>query len=408
MTQHGPGGRPLAYTPAEAAELLRVSPSLIRRLVRTGALQRVAGLGRAIRIPSRALYKFVGEPVPDLRAAFEIEPSEVPEPRPPAPERTPPAARAAVPTARRPVPRPAAPRPRPRPPAPEGPIRVGEQRLWLLGDSSQYRLVAWHIGIDQAICARQPQGRWKRSATRSPGATMCPACLTAVARLPGVEMSSIPIGTVCMVRETRRGDSVTLIKSGWYLGNGRVTSCGKRDWPWHLTERRPQKDICFVCGERQQWEREKIKDSLEAMSAGKPRFTVLIDQPLAAPEVEALVRRVPGYFAVRRAARSVTPEDFAGYGRALHELFGASSVMPGSPAYSWNMAPDVTVTEEVDVLAAGQVHWGVMGSAAFLEWATPQVERAEKVRVLRDRWERDASAKGQLRKLPAPAASAEA
>ena len=220
---------------------------------------------------------------------------------------------------------------------------------------------------------------------------MCPACLTAAARLPGVEMSSIPIGTVCMVRETRRGDSVTLIKSGWHLGNGRVTSCGKRDGPWHLTERRPQKDICFVCGERQQWEREKIKDSLEAMSAGKPRFTVLIDQSLVVPEVEVLVRRVPGYFAVRRSNRDVTVEDFAGYGRGLHGLFGASPVLAGSSAYTWNMAPDVTITEDSDTLAAGQGHWGVMSCSAFVEWAAPHVERAEKVKALRDRWEREAS-----------------
>jgi excisionase family DNA binding protein len=48
MTGSASGGRPLAFTPDEAAELLRVSPSLIRSLVRTGALPRVAGLGRAV------------------------------------------------------------------------------------------------------------------------------------------------------------------------------------------------------------------------------------------------------------------------------------------------------------------------------------------------------------------------
>jgi len=40
-------------------------------------------------------------------------------------------------------------------------------------------------------------------------------------------------------------------------------------------------------------DREQIEDSLEAESAGKPRFTVLLDQPLDAPDLEALVRRVP-------------------------------------------------------------------------------------------------------------------
>jgi hypothetical protein len=64
--------------------------------------------------------------------------------------------------------------------------------------------------------------------------------------MTGVEMSSIPIGTVCMVRETRRGDRVALIKTGWHLGNGRVTTCGKRDGPWYLTERAPQKVSAIV------------------------------------------------------------------------------------------------------------------------------------------------------------------
>lgn len=68
------------------------------------------------------------------------------------------------------------------------------------------------------------------------------------------------------------------------------------------------------------------------------------------------------------------------------------------------MAPDITVTDDPDVLAAGAVHWGVMGSAAFLEWATPQVQCAEKVRVLRDRWEGEAS-RGRLDNIPTRSAA---
>ena len=400
MTERGSGGRPLAYNTEEAAELLRVSPSLIRSLVRSGVLPRVAGLGRAMRIPSRALFEFVGEPVPDLPAALSVSPSEVLEPRPAARVRTPPIPRVDVATTRPPVRRPTVRRPRPS--EPEGPIRAGEQRLWLLADSSQYRLVAWHIGIDQATCGREAEGRWRRSASRSPYAAMCPACLTAVARLPGVDIGSIPIGTVCMARETRRGDAVTLIKSGWHLGNGRVTKCGKRDGPWHLTERNPRKDICFVCGERRRWEQEKIKGSLEAESAGKPQFTVLLDEPLEAPAIETLVRRVPSYFSVRRAVRPITAENFAHYGRGLHELFAASPVPSGSQAYSWNMAPDVTVTDDPGVAEAGQVHWGVMDPAAFLDWAGPQVERAEKAQALRRRWDRDAATRRGARHSRAP------
>jgi excisionase family DNA binding protein len=58
--------RPLAYTVAEAAGLLRVSTSRIHSMVRAGTLAGAAGLGRSERIPSRALYELVGEPLPDV------------------------------------------------------------------------------------------------------------------------------------------------------------------------------------------------------------------------------------------------------------------------------------------------------------------------------------------------------
>jgi hypothetical protein len=221
---------------------------------------------------------------------------------------------------------------------------------------------------------------------------MCPACLTAAVRMAGVEMGSIPITRVCMVRETRRGDSVALIKTGWHLGNGRVTSCGKHDGPWHLTEREPPKEICFVCGERRRWERERIKGTLEADAVGKPRFTVLVDQSLAVAEVEALARRVPGFLAVRRASRSVGPVDVEDYGRGLHELFGAAQVIPGASTYSWQWAPDITLTADLNVLTASQGSPFVMTPEAFVEWVAPQVEREKKARLLRDRWNREASA----------------
>jgi hypothetical protein len=221
---------------------------------------------------------------------------------------------------------------------------------------------------------------------------MCPACLTAVGRMTGVEMGSIPIGAVCMVRETRRGDSVALIKTGWHLGNGRVTTCGKRDGPWYLTERAPQKEICFVCGERRRWEHERVKGSLEAESAAKPRFTILVDLHLEAAPIEALARRVPGFLAVRLGSRVVTAEDFNHYDRGLHELFRAGHLMPGTSAYTWSMAPDVTLIEDAEVLDAVKDRPFVMTPAAFVEWVMPQVERAERAAVLRGRWDRDASA----------------
>ena len=387
------GGRPLAYTADEAAELLRVSPSMIRSLVHTGALPRVTGLGRAIRIPSRALYEFAGEPVPALPEILDSEPTDVPEPAPAAEERKSRPARSASPVDHPSVRRSA--EPRPRPSAPEGPIGVGDQRLWLLADSSHGSVSTWHIGVDRALCDRVSRGGWKRSGTRSPYATMCPACLTAVARSAGVDMSSIPIGTVCMVRETRRGDSVALIKSGWHLGDGRVTSCGKRDGTWHLTERAPRKDMCFVCGERRCWERERMKGSSEAQSARGPRWTILLDQSVAVAEVEELAQRAPGFFAVRRAIRGVTPEDFRHWNRGLHELFATAQVIPGTSGHSRTMAPDITITADRDLLRVGPGTWRLKSPSEFIEWVTPQVERVEKAKVLRARWDREAGSQAE-------------
>jgi excisionase family DNA binding protein len=387
------GGRPLAFTADEAAELLHVSPSVIRNLVHTGALPRITGLGRAIRIPSRALYEFAGEPLPALPEGLEPEPTEVLEPAPSAEERKSRPARSASPVDHLSI-GPTVER-RQRPAAPEGPIRVGDRRLWLLADSSHDSVSTWHIGVDQALCGRVTRGQWKRSGTRSPYATMCPACLTAVARSAGVEMSSIPITTVCMVREARRGDSVALIKSGWHLGDGRVTNCGKRDGTWHLTERAPRKDMCFVCGERRCWERERIKGSAEARSAKGPRWTVLLDQSVAVAEVEELARRAPGFFAVRRAIRGVTPDDFKHWNRGLHELFATAQVIPGTSGRSRTMAPDITITADQDLLRVGPGTWRLKTLSEFIVWVTPQIERVEKAKVLRARWDREASGQAE-------------
>lgn len=115
----------------------------------------------------------------------------------------------------------------------------------------------------------------------------------------------------------------------------------------------PQKEVCFVCGERRNLERERIKGSLEAEMAGKPRYTILVDQSLAVAQVEALAGRVPGFLAVRRASRGVTPEDFEHYDRGPHELFGAAQVIPGTSGCPWSMAPDITLTSDSGVLTSG-------------------------------------------------------
>jgi hypothetical protein len=63
------------------------------------------------------------------------------------------------------------------------------------------------------------------------------------------------------------------------------------------------------------------------------------------------------------------------------------------------MAPDVTVTDDPDIAAAGQVHWGVMDAAAFVSWAH-QVGHAEKVKALPSRWGRDAAARRVVVRRP--------
>jgi hypothetical protein len=56
------------------------------------------------------------------------------------------------------------------------------------------------------------------------------------------------------------------------------------------------------------------------------------------------------------------------------------------------MAPDITISEDAEVLYASHGRPFVMTQAAFVELATPHVERAEKVKVLRDRWDREGGA----------------
>ena len=56
----------------------------------------------------------------------------------------------------------------------------------------------------------------------------------------------------------------------------------------------------------------------------------------------------------------------------------AAKFVPGTSAYAWSMAPDTTLTEDPVVLEAGKESPGVTTAAAFIAWAAPQVERAEK------------------------------
>lgn len=52
---------PLAYTTAEVADALQVSPDTVQRLVRKGLLRPVPHLGGKIRIPVAELERFMAD-----------------------------------------------------------------------------------------------------------------------------------------------------------------------------------------------------------------------------------------------------------------------------------------------------------------------------------------------------------
>ncbi len=391
--------RPLAYTLSEAAELLRVSPSHIGTMVRSGVLPRVAGLGRTVRIPSRALYELVGEAVPPVAEPITRLPVDRVSDDRAHHHRTPTFVAAYSARCDRSIGRL---RPeRPREPKVVAPIDAGDRRLWLLADAAQYRLASWHIGEDATLCGRSPRGRWKRKVERWPRSKMCPTCLTTAAQLPHVDMRTLPIGQVAMLKETKRGQTVTAIRSGWHLGDGRSTSCGKRDGPWFLTEREPnQTKMCFVCDERRRWERERTPGTLEAESAGQPSWHVLLDAGGGLDDAEALIRLAPRLFAARTAERAITATDLEGYGAGLRDLFIRSAVLRPSSMHSWQHPPELVVTSNPSLRLPGSKWSRVDTVEGFIASMTPHVERATKAAALRERWERREPRRATERRQP--------
>jgi excisionase family DNA binding protein len=287
-------GRPLVYTPEEAARLLKVSSSSVRKMVKSGKLASVAGLGSSIRIPSRAVFELVGETPPPLVEGLVAQGSTPTEDEEEETAVRPPAHFASgVPgtrftLGRRSVGRKAALKA-------QAPIRVGDQGYWLLGDSAKYRLMTWHIGIEAAVCGRKPDGKWNRSETRAPRATLCPICLTTVSRMPGVAFETLPIGrTIAMVRQIRHGEGVALRKAGWHAGTGRKTNCGKAEGPWHLTERFPGRaQECFECREYGDWLAERDPNSLSYKSGDRSLWSMLLDPDVDPAPLLALVEKTP-------------------------------------------------------------------------------------------------------------------
>jgi excisionase family DNA binding protein len=390
----GKPGRPLAYTVEDAALMLSVSTSMIRSMVKAGTLPHVPGLGRAVRIPSRAVFDLVGEPAPTVMelaaVAEELDPPETAIRAIPMPENPP------APVRRRTQSAP--PRPR-RSFAPvrwpgvkvEGPIKAGEERLWLLADSGQYRIATWHIGSATATCGKTPAGRWTRSAQRQPGARMCADCLTAVAQMPGADVSSLPIRQVAMVRQMHRGEALVLRKAGWHLGDGRKTSCGKREGPWYLTEREPSPDkMCFECRERRLWLSERTPGSLDARVAGLARWSLLLDQGIDATEVGSLIGQAPGLVVLRRARRAMEVADLVDdWGKGLRDLFRDAEHLSEGRTVSPNFDPDISITVNGALLTSEKTMSQVKTPEALITWLTPIVEHAAKAIALRARWDRE-------------------
>lgn len=360
-------------------------------MVDVGTLPRVTGLGRTVRVPSRALFELVGEPVPPIVALGQPVPIQTARPA------TRPTATISAPVRTTPPP---SRRIRPRAPARakeatvEAPIRAGDQRLWLLADAAQYRLMTWHIGDTAALCGKAPAGKWKRSRERYPAAVLCTTCLTLVSQQPSVDLASVPMHRVAMLRQTQRGTTATVIRAGWHLGDGRVTKCGKRTGPWALTERHPdRRKVCFECGERDQWEMEKVPDSVAAMEAGGS-WSVLVDAHVGAHQIESFIQGAPGLFAARRARRAIDAADTESNARGLHELFREGESISQGRRYQERDAPSIVVIDDPAVLDGEPGRWWglAMTPAVFMERMAPSVAHYTKAKVLRDRWDREAKA----------------
>lgn len=399
-------GRPLAYTAKEAAELLRVSDATIRSMVKAGKLPQVPGLGSSIRIPSRALYELVGEPPPPV-----LEPATAPRhpdkrsdpPDPPIararPVRHYPPVDGYAPIVQEPTVRrnPWVPR-YTRPAKQEAPIQIGDQHLWLLADDGKRSVMTWHIGSDSALCARKPEGRWAKSASRSPMANICPTCLTIASQAPGIDFASLPITYVCMVRQMKRGDTVTLRKSGWHTGDGRRTNCGKKEGPWHLTERRLSYDKqCFECREWERWRAEQRPDSEEHRARGRARWCVLLDSDIDPSGVVELAGRAPGHVVVRQANRPITVGDIAeDWGKALTDLYREGARLSDGIAESWLEQPPSPVVSNNPDLASYKYPPQTLPS--FTAWLTPIIDDTVRARALRAKWERESKLHGAARR----------
>ncbi len=301
---------------ADAAGYLNVSTTTVRNLAIGGKL-RSARIGDRIRFRRAWLDAWIDEGG-----------GEVPAPPPPEPRAAPARAQAARP------PRPARPKSPPKPKPPTCIQSVNGVELRLLSDAGRGTVYTWHAGDTRPLCGAD--GRWSRSLRRCPVATFCARCLTALAAMPGTDLSLFGIGHVYMLRMTTRGATPTPIRAGYHEGDGAKTLCGKREGPWALTERKPQTRECFDCDHRVRWRNRDLDSSFLVPRPMTP-LCLLVDAGPLDPRVVDLAARHPGAVEVRQAAEPL-PEDFSWQWARWDPAFAAAT-----PVGSFQ-APDASIT----------------------------------------------------------------
>jgi excisionase family DNA binding protein len=270
---------------AHVATYLNVSTSTVRNLALGGSL-RFTRIGDRLRFRRNWLDEFI-----------DAGGGEVPAP----PARDP---RPIVESGRRrSPPRPARPRPTGRPKPSTYVQLVGEQELRMLSDAGSGTIQTWHVGDRSPLCGLG--GLWSGSTRRWPRALLCTKCLTALGSRPGADLALFGVGRVAMMRQTHRGATVTAIRTGFHIGNGRRTLCGKSDGPWSLTERIPRTKRCFVCEHRERWEARDDDPNILSPRPLTP-LRVLLDTGPIDPPLRALLEAHPRALDARQAREPLT------------------------------------------------------------------------------------------------------
>ena len=260
----------------------------------------------------------------------------------------------------------------------------------LLSATGSGTIQTWHLGDRTPLCGLA--GRWSSSTRRWPRAFLCAKCLTAVASLPGADLALFGVGRVAMMRVTHRGTTVTAIRSGFHIGNGRRTLCGRRDGPWSPTERIPRTKQCFVCEHRERWEARDDDPNILAPRPLTP-LRVLLDAGPIDPRLRALLEAHPGALDARQAREPLTErmrwrDDANGASHAAGERIGQFSD-PGRLVRGSGQWPLFTISDREGVAFATTQD----ALERLPEWA----EAIERALVLYARWAKEPRARRNAR-----------